>query len=217
MNGNSESFDDMLLLASSFFADLHSICQKYTKAGFGKYKSLSKPHHSKHGYDSDDEKPKKAKKKTMNPLKDDPDAPKRPIIQGYLLYYKDIRQEKKEQHPDLNNMDLTRVIGQEWNDLPKEKKMKYEIEASENKKKYESDLDAYLKKNPKAKEIYDKAKGGSKKKAAPTQSQAPKVEVSSSSGEESDSSDDDKALSSSSSSGSDSESEAPKPKKKVKK
>ena len=65
---------------------------------------------------------KKLKKKVYDPLKSDPNAPKKPIIQGYLLYYTDVRALRQKEHSDLPNKELTRMIAEEWNNLPKDKK-----------------------------------------------------------------------------------------------
>lgn len=65
---------------------------------------------------------KKPKKKIFDPLKTDPNAPKKPIIQGYLLYYTDVRTQRQKENPNLANQDLTKMIAEEWNKLPKDKR-----------------------------------------------------------------------------------------------
>lgn len=65
---------------------------------------------------------KPTKKKIYDPLKGDPNAPKKPIIQAYLMYYSDIRSQTQKEHPDLPNKDLTKIIADEWNSMPKDKR-----------------------------------------------------------------------------------------------
>ncbi len=97
----------MLDICSRFFKELHGTCEKY-KVG-GNYVE-----------DQDDKsKAKKPKKKVNDPLKDDPNAPKKPIIQGYLLYYTEVRPTKQKENPQLPNPDLTKLIAEDWNKLPK--------------------------------------------------------------------------------------------------
>jgi len=92
------------------------MCEKQKnnfKAGSGSFSSFSNLN------DSDIKKPKK---KIIDPLKSDPNAPKKPIIQAYLLFYSDVRTKRHEQNPLLANMDLTKVIAEEWNKLSKEQR-----------------------------------------------------------------------------------------------
>mmetsp|Transcript_30886 Transcript_30886/g.28068 ORF Transcript_30886/g.28068 Transcript_30886/m.28068 type:complete len:135 (-) Transcript_30886:473-877(-) len=126
-------FHELIGLCSSFFYELHRTCQKHMSDGGSKKSLLKSKIANPADDDSDDDHKaaKKTKKKTNDPLKDDPNAPKKPIIQGYLLYFKDVRSKRKDEHPDLSNVELTKIIGQEWNDLPKEKKIRYEIQAKE--------------------------------------------------------------------------------------
>jgi len=83
---------------------------------------------------------------------------------------------------------LTRIIGQEWNDLPKEKKIRYEIEAKENKEKYYAELEEYLDKNPRMRELIEESKSKNKKKSkAPviaSQGEKPSIHVLESSDDE---------------------------------
>jgi len=57
-----------------------------------------------------------------DPLKEDPNAPKKPVMQGYLLYYTEARGEKQKQNPNLPNTELTKLIAEDWRQLSKEKK-----------------------------------------------------------------------------------------------
>ena len=75
--------------------------------------------------DSDNEKIKsikKSRKKANNPLKNDPNAPKKPILQGYLLYFSEVRPIRQKDYPNLTNQDLTKLIADEWNNLGRDRK-----------------------------------------------------------------------------------------------
>jgi len=100
----------MLGVCSQFFKQLQETCDKF-KTGST---------HTDGG--SGGTQAKKPKKKMYDPLKEDPNAPKKPIIQAYLLYYTDVRAQRQIDHPKLQNKDITKIIADEWNKLPKDKK-----------------------------------------------------------------------------------------------
>jgi len=62
------------------------------------------------------------KKKIHDPLKEDPNAPKKPIIQAYLMFYTEVRAQRQKENPDVQNKDLTKIIADEWNKLTKEQR-----------------------------------------------------------------------------------------------
>jgi len=146
LNGFLNSF-------SKIFGQLHEQCEKY-KSSFraGSLKFIA-------DYSANDSEIKKPKKKIIDPLKSDPNAPKKPIIQAYLIFYTDVRNQRQKENPLLANMDLTKVIADEWNKLTKEQRKPYEDKAHNNRVHYERELDAYLEKNPEM-----KAKLSSKRK-----------------------------------------------------
>jgi len=142
---SEQAFNGFLVSCSKLFGQLHEMCEKQKnnfKAGSGSFSSFSNLN------DSDIKKPKK---KIIDPLKSDPNAPKKPIIQAYLLFYSDVRTKRHEQNPLLANMDLTKVIAEEWNKLSKEQRKPYEEKAQANRDQYERELQAYLDKNPEMK------------------------------------------------------------------
>lgn len=53
-----------------------------------------------------------------------PLAPKRPMS-AFLKYSKDKRKEVKEANPDLNNTDISRLLGQMWNEASEQEKQPY--------------------------------------------------------------------------------------------
>lgn len=56
-----------------------------------------------------------------------PMAPKRPMS-AFLKYSKDKRKEVKEANPDLNNTDISRLLGQMWNQASEQEKKPYVTE-----------------------------------------------------------------------------------------
>jgi len=155
---------------------------------------------------------KKVKKKIYDPLKEDPNAPKKPIIQGYLLYYTDVRSQKQKENPTLQNKDLTKVIADDWNKLSKEKRIPYETKAKGNRESYENELRIYLDKNPEMKAKLSKKRRKKASSGGVISSQVQEKEAESSSGDDSD----DDGSSSGSSSGDESDSDSDS-KKKLKK
>ena len=100
----------MLDVCSKYFKQLSDVCNKYQNSS------------NKHDDSDDGKKVKKPKKKVNDPLKDDPNAPKKPIIQGYLLFYTEVRAAKQKENPNLPNTELTKLIADDWKKLPKDKK-----------------------------------------------------------------------------------------------
>ena len=78
------------------------------------------------------------------------DAPKRPIT-AYFFYLKERRESLKKEKPSLDNKEILKAIGVEWNELSKEKKKKYETMANEDKKRYEKEKNEYNKSKEKNK------------------------------------------------------------------
>lgn len=102
----------MLGTCSKFFKQLQETCDKFRDPSHKPDSSNTHEH----------KKPSKPKKKTVDPLKNDPSAPKKPVTQAYLLYYTEVRNQKHLDHPKLTNQEITKVIANEWNQLPQNKK-----------------------------------------------------------------------------------------------
>jgi len=86
------------------------------------------------------------KKKRERKLKD-PNAPKGPAS-AYILFQNDIRAAYKKEHPEMNNKELLRLIGDQWKALEESKKDFYRDQHSKAKKKHDVDLAAYNAQNP---------------------------------------------------------------------
>ena len=65
---------------------------------------------------------------------------KRPL-NSYNLYYKEVFQKKKSEFPDLSGNEISKIVGQEWKNMPEEKKKNYVEKAMKIK-------DDFRKKNP---------------------------------------------------------------------
>lgn len=65
--------------------------------------------------ETDGRKTKRAKKPK------DPNAPKRPAS-SYLLFQNEVRQQLKDEHPNLPNNELLSLIAKMWKDMPREQK-----------------------------------------------------------------------------------------------
>ena len=82
--------------------------------------------------------------KTQKRSKKDKDAPKRPLS-AYFFYIQERREALKKEKPDLDNKELIRTMGEEWNKLTDEEKKPYTKKAEADKKRYQDDLKAYEK------------------------------------------------------------------------
>ncbi len=77
--------------------------------------------------------------------KKDKDAPKRPLS-AYFFYIQERREALKKEKPSLDNKELIRTMGEEWNKLSDEEKKPYSKMAENDKKRYQDELKAYEKK-----------------------------------------------------------------------
>ena len=77
--------------------------------------------------------------------KKDKDAPKRPLS-AYFFYIQERREALKKEKPNLDNKELIRTMGEEWNKLSDEEKKPYSKMAENDKKRYQDEIKAYEKK-----------------------------------------------------------------------
>jgi len=152
---------------SKIFLEFHQACEKNKKGVNGSF--ISTPRKGSVGSINHDSDIKKPKKKIVDPLKLDPNAPKKPIIQAYLMYYTDVRAQRQLDYPAMANKDITKIIADEWNNLPPEKKQIYDSRAQANRAQYEKELNDYLEKNP---EMKAKLSQRRRKKSAQINSQS---------------------------------------------
>jgi len=81
--------------------------------------------------------------------KKDPAAPKRGMS-SYMFFSNDRRPELKADKPDLPFGEYAKIIGEEWRGLNESAKAPYEAKAAQDKARYEKEMKAYTKKNPKS-------------------------------------------------------------------
>jgi dsRNA-specific ribonuclease len=62
------------------------------------------------------------------------------------LYRNEIVEELRQKHPKMNNGDLTEMMSNKWDALPKDKKKVYEDTYQKNLEKYKKDVEEYEKK-----------------------------------------------------------------------
>lgn len=68
-------------------------------------------------------------------LKRDPDAPKRRLLTGYIIYAAEVRKEYVDKHPNQDFGFISRLIGNDWKALPKDLRVKYDQRALIHNKK----------------------------------------------------------------------------------
>ncbi|XP_016974874.2 high mobility group protein 20A [Drosophila rhopaloa] len=134
----------------------------------------------------EDDKPAKGKKKTKNPKGRHSEsavgfelkklgqrrinvagAPKMPL-NGYVRFMNDRREELRREQPQRTALEHTRIIGEEWHQLPEERKVPYMEAAAKDKAIYQEQLQMFLKEHPEivAKELA-KAKKATKLESSP--------------------------------------------------
>ncbi|EDW56581.1 SWI/SNF-related matrix-associated actin-dependent regulator of chromatin subfamily E member 1-related [Drosophila sechellia] len=114
----------------------------------------------------DEDKPAKGKKKAKNPKGRHSDsdmgselkklaqrrinvagAPKMPL-NGYVRFMNDRREELRREQPQRTALEHTRIIGEEWHQLPEERKLPYMEAAAKDKAIYQEQLQIFLKEHP---------------------------------------------------------------------
>ena len=115
-----------------------------------------------------DKKEKKGKK-----IKDE-NAPKRPK-NSYMFYCEKMRQTLKEENPDMNMIEITKLIGVEWKKLSDEQKNEFQDKASTDKKRYEEQNKSYIR--PSDDELVEK-KASKKRTAKKKKADGPKKPMS---------------------------------------
>ena len=61
--------------------------------------------------------------------------PKFPLT-GYVRYINECREALKSEHPKCNHMDITKMLGDEWLNLPEDKEKPYLEAADKDKERY---------------------------------------------------------------------------------
>jgi hypothetical protein len=82
---------------------------------------------------------KQTKRKRRKKASDEPLHPRN----GYLFYSKEVRKRRQDQHPDKSFPELTRLIADEWKNLPSKKRKKYDEMAEADRERYKKEMKAY--------------------------------------------------------------------------
>lgn len=81
----------------------------------------------------------KGKRRKKEPMVTGPRAP----LTGYVIYAMDRRREIKQNHPEISFPEVTKILGQEWSNMPHDVKEKYLAAADADKKRYREELKAF--------------------------------------------------------------------------
>lgn len=83
----------------------------------------------------------------------DPNAPKKPTT-AYIRYFQDRKPYYMLQNPNMPITEITKLIGREWKELPKEKQQYFLDKAIQDKERYRQENNKYLiKKKNEVKEV----------------------------------------------------------------
>jgi len=73
----------------------------------------------------------------------DPDAPKK-NLSSYIFYCNEVRNEIKEENPDMKATEITSELGKRWKSLTDKEKKKYVKMSLDDKKRYEEEMKDYV-------------------------------------------------------------------------
>ena len=80
--------------------------------------------------------------KKRRKLLKDANAPRAPLT-GYVRFLNDHRDKVRSENPDLPFHEITKILGQQWSNLPQEQKQQYLDEAERDKERYMGELEDY--------------------------------------------------------------------------
>ncbi|CAH6777422.1 upstream-binding factor 1-like protein 1 [Phodopus roborovskii] len=80
-------------------------------------------------------------------VKKHPDFPKRPLT-AYLRFYKEQRAKYCEMYPKYNNLQLTKILAEKYNQLPEEIKQKYIQEFQKDKQVFREKVNKFRENHP---------------------------------------------------------------------
>ncbi|KAI7816691.1 high mobility group box domain-containing protein [Gamsiella multidivaricata] len=85
---------------------------------------------------------KKKMKKVPMPMIKDKNCPKRPR-NSYIFFTLMKRDDIKKKHPEFKPTEITKMLGEEWQKLSESEKESYGSMAENDKKRYQSEMEAY--------------------------------------------------------------------------
>ena len=80
-------------------------------------------------------------------LKKHPDLPKKPPT-AYLRFFMEKRAQYSQMHPELNNIELTKLLSKKYKELPEQMKLKYVQDFQKEKEEFEKKLAQFRKDHP---------------------------------------------------------------------
>lgn len=80
--------------------------------------------------------------KKRRKLLKDANAPRAPLT-GYVRFLNDHRDKVRSEHPELPFHEITKILGQQWSNLPQDQKQQYLDEAERDKERYMGELEDY--------------------------------------------------------------------------
>ncbi|XP_076718602.1 upstream-binding factor 1-like protein 1 [Callospermophilus lateralis] len=98
-----------------------------------------------------------------------PDFPKKPLT-AYIRFYKENWAEYSQEHPELNNKELTKILTEKYKQLPEDIKQKYIEDFQKEKREFEENLACFKKNHPdlaqvsKTSDVYKRCQTKARKK-----------------------------------------------------
>ncbi|XP_061588711.1 upstream binding transcription factor, like isoform X2 [Cololabis saira] len=80
-------------------------------------------------------------------LKTHPDFPKKPLT-PYFRFFMEKRAKYAKIHPEMSNLDLTKILSKKYKELPEKKKQKYITEFQREKEDFEKNMNRFKEEHP---------------------------------------------------------------------
>ncbi|XP_038131346.1 upstream binding transcription factor, like isoform X2 [Cyprinodon tularosa] len=80
-------------------------------------------------------------------LKTHPDFPKKPLT-PYFRFFMEKRAKYAKIHPEMSNLDLTKILSKKYKELPEKKKQKYITEFQQEKEEFEKNMARFREEHP---------------------------------------------------------------------
>ncbi|XP_023821426.1 nucleolar transcription factor 1-A-like isoform X1 [Oryzias latipes] len=80
-------------------------------------------------------------------LKTHPDFPKKPLT-PYFRFFMEKRAKYAKIHPEMSNLDLTKILSKKYKELPEKKKQKYITEFQREKEEFEKNMTRFKEEHP---------------------------------------------------------------------
>uniref|UniRef100_A0A4W6CIX7 Upstream binding transcription factor, like n=1 Tax=Lates calcarifer TaxID=8187 RepID=A0A4W6CIX7_LATCA len=84
---------------------------------------------------------------TLSPVQTHPDFPKKPLT-PYFRFFMEKRAKYAKIHPEMSNLDLTKILSKKYKELPDKKKQKYITEFQREKEEFEKNMARFKEDHP---------------------------------------------------------------------